>query len=176
MAGKLRKLLSGLLVGGAAAVAADKEPATKPPVDLRKPVENPKLVAALARLEKEQSKESRAELTQRLREAVYLIPILKDELKATEPDKDGKRIVTEDSKLSILAASDPEGHTILPIFTDWNAIKEWTKRPVNTLVMAARDVWPFVLSHPEYAGAVLNPGARALPLPKKLVESLNGEE
>lgn len=173
---KLRQVVTGMLVGGTAAVAADKEPATKPPVDLNRAVENPKLVAALARLEKEQSKESRAELTLRLREGVYLIPILSDELKTTEPDKDGKTIVKEDSNIKILITSDPQGHSVLPIFTDWNAIREWTKRPVNTLVMPAKDVWPFVLSHSEYAGAVLNPGPRALPLNKELLKFLSQEK
>jgi len=145
----------------------------EPPVDLNKPVENPRLVAALVAFEKNQGDETRQTLWKELKSAVYLIPVRADKLATTPPDKSGKKTVTEDSPISFFMSPDKAGNPYLPIFTDWQEIVKFTKEPVSTLVMPGDDLWAFVLNHKSFHGAVLNPAdKKALPLDRAMIQSL----
>jgi len=145
----------------------------EPPVDLNKPVENPRLVAALVAFEKNQGDETRQTLWKELKSAVYLIPVRADKLATTPPDKSGKMTVTEDSPISFFMSPDKAGNPFLPIFTDWQEIAKFTKEPVNTVVMPADDLWGFVLNQKGFHGAVLNPAdKKALPLDRVMIQSL----
>jgi len=144
-----------------------------PPVDLNKPVENPRLVAALVAFEKNQGDGTRQTLWRELKSAVYLIPVRADKLATTPPDKSGKMTVTEDSPISFFMSPDKAGNPFLPIFTDWQEIAKFTKEPVSTLVMPADDLWGFVLNQKNFHGAVLNPAdKKALPLDRAMIQSL----
>ena len=146
---------------------------SEPPVDLNKPVENPRLVAALGAFEKNQGDDTRRTLWKELKSAVYLIPVRVDKLATTPSDKSGKMTVTEDSPISFFVSADKAGNPFLPIFTDWQEIAKFTKEPVNTIVMPADDLWGFVLNQKSFHGAVLNPGdKKALPLDRTMIQSL----
>lgn len=145
----------------------------EPPVDLNKPVENPRLLAALAAFEKNQGNETRQTLWKELKSAVYLIPVRADKLATTPPDKSGKMAVTEDSPISFFISADTDGNPFLPVFSDWQEIAKFTKEPVNTIVMPADDLWGFVLNQKNFHGAVLNPAdKKALPLDRSMIQSL----
>jgi hypothetical protein len=144
----------------------------KPPVDLNKPVENPNLVAALSKFEKDQSDSSRQRLFNELKTAVYLIPVLTDNLSTTLPDKEGRATVTKDSRISFFVSNDMNGNPYLPVFTDWQEIGKFTQKKVNTLVMPANDLWAFILKQDRFNGAVLNPGDKALHLDKAMIKAL----
>jgi hypothetical protein len=144
----------------------------QPPVDLDKPVENPALSAALNGYTSNRSPEAEQELFRQLRGAVFLVPILADEMKMAPGSEPGVGTIEKDSTIKIFACADRDGADHLPLFTDWSAIQAWTDRKVSTLVMPASDAWAFVLSQPHYAGAFVNPGSQRLQLSREFVQYL----
>jgi hypothetical protein len=144
----------------------------QPPVDLDKPVENPALSAALDGYVSNRCSESEQELFRQLRSAVFLVPMLADEMKMTPGVEPGVGTIEKDSTIKIFACADGSGAEHLPLFTDWSAIQTWTDRKVSTLVMPALDAWSFVLSQPHYAGAFVNPGSQRLQLSREHVQYL----
>ena len=141
----------------------------QPPVDLNKPVENPALSAALDGYVSSRSSEAEQELFRQLRSAVFLVPMLDDEMTMTPGAKTGSATIEKDSIIKILACPDSSGEDHLPLFTDWPAIQAWTDQKVSTLVMPASDAWSFVLSQLQYAGAIVNPGSQRLELSREFV-------
>jgi hypothetical protein len=153
--------------------AAWAQQAAGPPVDLNRPVQNPALVAALTTLEGARTPENAAKVRKQLQRAVFLVPILTDEFHTTKPSVSGQSTVLENSRLKVFLAPDSSGKSFVPLFTDWDEIKKWTKKEVNTWVMPAADAWAFVLSNAEFAGIVINPGGTSLPLSRGAVEQLS---
>lgn len=144
----------------------------QPPVDLDKPVENPALSAALDGYVDNRCPETEQELFRQLRSAVFLVPMLADDMKMTPGPEPGVGAIEKDSTIKIFACADSSGADHLPLFTDWSAIQAWTDRKVSTLVMPAWDAWSFVLSQPHYAGAFVNPGSQRLQLSREHVQYL----
>jgi hypothetical protein len=144
----------------------------QPPVDLDKPVENPALSAALDGYVINPSTDTQQELFRQLRNAVFLVPMLADEMQMTPGAEPGVGTIEKDSVIKIFACADSSGASHLPLFTDWPAIQSWTDRKVSTLVMPASDAWSFVLSQPQYMGAFVNPGSQRLQLSRDLIQYL----
>jgi hypothetical protein len=144
----------------------------KPPVDLNKPVENPELSLAMMAFSRSRNAQTEQELTLRLRSAVFLVPIITDEMRTTPGSEPGSATIEQGSLIKMLSCIDGTGAQHLPLFTDWPSIRAWTEQQVSTLVMPAADAWGFVLSQAHYAGAVVNPGERALPLSRPLIQYL----
>ncbi len=143
-----------------------------PPVDLNKPVKNPNLVAALAAYAADPSEPSQRELFRQLNLANFLVPFFDDEFRTTPGSKTGQMTIEKDSLLKIPSCEDRDGKNHLPLFTDWEAIQDWTDQTVSTLVMTASDAWSFVLSHLDYEGAFVNPAGSRLQLSRELVQYL----
>jgi hypothetical protein len=148
----------------------------QPPIDLDKPVENPALSAALDGYVNNRCSETEQELFLQLRSAVFLVPMLADEMKMTPGTEPGVSTIEKDSLIKIFACADSSGADHLPLFTDWSAIQAWTNQKVSTLVMTASDAWSFVLSQPHYAGAFVNPGRQRLQLNRELVQYLKDSQ
>lgn len=146
----------------------------KPPVDLNRPVENPALSAALDGFVSNQCPETEQELFRQLRSAVFLVPMLTDEMKTTPGPEAGVVTIEKESILKILGCTDSSGANHLPLFTDWPAIQAWTDEKVSTLVMPAAEAWSFVLSQLNYAGAFVNPGSQRLQLSREFIQHLQG--
>lgn len=144
----------------------------QPPVDLDKPVENPELSKALNVYINNQCSESEQELLAQLRGAVFLVPMLADEMKMSQGPEPGVATIEKDSLLKVFACTDRDGAHHLPLFTDRPAVQTWTDQKVSTLVMPAMDAWAFVLSQPHYAGAFINPGSQRLQLNREFVQYL----
>ncbi|MCK7576621.1 MAG: SseB family protein [Chromatiales bacterium] len=155
------------------ALAVSAEDGSKPPVDLNKPVTNPTLTAALSKLAGNRTPENAASVRRELQKAIFLIPMLADELHTTPVTAEGKSIVLENSKLKIFMLTGKDGKSYLPLFTDWEEIQKWSNRSVNTLVMPASDAWSFAIANPKYEGIVVNPGGISLPLSRNAVQQLN---
>jgi hypothetical protein len=146
------------------------------PVDLDKPVENPELSAALREFVANRDARTEQELTQQLRRAVFLVPMLADQVQIGAAAEPGSHVIEQGSRIKILSCVDSAGAQHLPLFTDWAALRTWTEQPVSTLVVPAAEAWESVLSRSEYAGAVLNPGGgeHALPLNRETIAFLRG--
>jgi hypothetical protein len=146
-----------------------------PPVDLDKPVENPKILTALNNAADSGHADAVHQVTKEVNHANFLIPILADQM-ATKPGKEsGQAVVEKDSRISFLLCADESGGNLLPLFTDWPSIKSWTTQQVSTLVMPSKEAWNFMLSHKEYSGAIVNPAGPSLKLPRSLIQKLNAE-
>ncbi len=131
-------------------------------------VENPDLLEAIEAITKNPSEEAQENLTVQLQCGIYLVPVFSDEdgeAEEEESDEDGEPV-------QLLICTDDEGAEFLPLFTDVASLEAWTDEPVGAMALNAHEVWEFVLSQPECAGAVINPGGCALPLNRKLVEFL----
>jgi hypothetical protein len=144
----------------------------QPPVDLNKPVENLALSAALTDYIGNRCPQTEQALVCQLQTAVFLVPMLADQMQVTPGDEPGSSTIEKDSLVKIFACTDRDGANHLPLFTDWSAIRGWTEQPVSTLVMPAQDAWQFVLSQPHYAGAFVNPGSQRLQLNRDFIQHL----
>jgi len=142
-----------------------------PPVDLDTPVTNPRLVSALNSFATDQSDTQLNALLIELNNAVYLVATLLDEANVKETATPGNVILEKGSVIKVITASDSDDNPLLPLFTDWDAIKLWTQDPVQTLVMPARDAWAFALNG--YTGVIINPAGPCLPLNRPQIEELH---
>lgn len=147
-----------------------------PPVDLNKPVENPRLVAAIERLLTDQSVQAKDALLVELNRANFLAVIFTDEMHSTPPDENGHVTIKEKSLIKVLSTTDSNGNVYLPLFTDWNAIGKYVgekpEKPISTLVLPAADAWSWALAMGSYQGVVINPAHNALPLNRQQIEYL----
>ena len=165
----LRKLKS-LLFGTAVATQALAD--SPPPVDVKIPVTNPVLVAAMQRLKTDASDTAKDALLSELNKANYLVAIFSDEMHTSEPDENGESVIEKDSIIKVLDTSDANGNLYLPLFTDCEAIGKYIDKPVNTLVFPSQDAWHWALNMGEYHGIVINPAENALPLDLGLIRFL----
>ena len=150
---------------------------TTPPVDVQQPVENPELCSALQQFVTSRDARAEQELAHQLRRAVFLVPMLADELRVADGAEPGSKVLEPGSRVKLISCVDGAGAQHLPLFTDWAAIRAWTEQQVSTFVVPAADAWDMVLGTEQYAGAVVNPGAgeHALPLTKQTIAYLRGD-
>jgi hypothetical protein len=150
---------------------------TTPPAGVDQPVENPELSAALQQFVTNRDSRAEQELAQQLRRAVFLVPMLADELRIANGVEPGSQVMEPGSRIKLISCVDAAGAQHLPLFTDWPAIRAWTEQQVSTLVIPAAQAWEMVLGNDQYAGAVVNPGAgaHALPLTKQTIAFLRGD-
>ncbi|MEI6351172.1 MAG: SseB family protein [Verrucomicrobiota bacterium] len=128
-------------------------------------IANPDLVAAIEALKSSNSEGADEALSVELQSAVYLVPYM------TEQDPESAD--EGDEFVQLLVCADPEGAEYLPLFTDEESLRVWTKeQPVSAMAFNAEDAWDMVLSQADCSGAVVNPGGLALPIDRKLVELL----
>ena len=143
-----------------------------PPVDLNQPVVNPDLVNAIAAFANQRGPETLLQLQMQLGRAVYLVPMLTDAAVPSPAGPAGQITFQQGSQLKLLTCQDPDGRSVLPLFTDWQQIQAWTDEPVSTLVLPASDAWTFIIREGSFAGAVINPAGMALPLNSSLIQDL----
>lgn len=131
------------------------------------PVSNPQLMLAVVRHRQvlfEEKKDEQWKRTEHflcdrmLKEIVkgrYLCPVQMEGLEGTQPDAEGRMVLTKDTKVKFALLTDKEGQQWLPVFTDWKAFrriyndKEWKGQ-----VVSYQDVVALSRDH----GFVINPG------------------
>lgn len=118
-----------------------------PPVDVNKPVENPNLVEAMSHFDTARPVAAQPEVMRQLNAANYLIPIIRVHIPTTPKGPDGSAVVTQDTQIKIVQATDTSGKPCLPLFTDWRALRAWNNSDLSTFVMPAKTAWDFVLAH-----------------------------
>ncbi|MFG1488455.1 SseB family protein [Oceanospirillum sp. HFRX-1_2] len=142
----------------------------KTQIDVNQPVENPDLLSAIDRVAREGSDESRENLIEQLFLANYLAAMFTDGLKVS-PSDGHQQTVEQGSTFGILSAENA-GKNYLVLFTDWNALGQYTDRDVSGLILPGKDVWSFALQDDAYDGVVINPAHNALPLERPMLEYL----
>ena len=124
------------------------------------PIENPELLAALANFSRNASEESQQDLTMELQRGLYLVPVGSDAAEA------------EEGSVQVLVCTDESDAEFLPLFTDETALKAWVPQNASAMVLTGPEAWEFILSQPNCAGAVINPGDAALPLDREMITLL----
>ncbi len=127
------------------------------------PIENPAILAAIQNISKDASEEAQQDLTLELQRGLYLVPVFAESANAA---------ATEEGSMQVLVCMDENEEEFLPLFTDEAALKAWTKENVSAMVLTGPEAWEFILSQPDCAGAVINPGDVSLPLNREMVTLL----
>ena len=132
-----------------------------PSIDINTPVRNPALTAALATDILHNTPATRRAVTAELMKATFLVVILTQEVRE-KPVAPGQVTWQAGSRFSVLLSNDGQGGKVLPLFTDWDALRQWTDEPVSGLVMPAAEAWAFALTDETYTGVVVNPATDGL--------------
>ena len=127
-----------------------------PSIDINTPVRNPALTAALATDVLHNTPATRRAATAELMKATFLVAILTQEVRE-KPVAPGQVTWQAGSRFSVLLSNDGQGGKVLPLFTDWDALRQWTDEPVSGLVIPAAEAWAFALTDETYTGVVVNP-------------------
>ena len=142
------------------------------PPDLNQPITNTDLLAALDALTQADTPAARQLVATQMQAANYLVAILTDELRTTPGDAPNQVTLQAGSKFGVLTCDDGQGGQVLPLFTDWEALRHWTTRPVSTLVLPAAEAWQFALAGGTYASLVINPADQGIFLAREALARL----
>ena len=142
-----------------------------PPFDINQPITNLALATAFDALTEADTPDTRQQVIEQMQQANYLVAILDDGLRTTPGDAPGQVTIQAGSQFGVLTTDDGQGGQVLPLFTDWDAIRSWTTQPVSTLVMPAADAWQFALAG-AYTGVVVNPANQGIFLAREAVARL----
>lgn len=124
--------------------------------DVTKAVENPELVELLKK-QKNQSEVKPEELNFLLCNSRFLSIIDTSEL-STEKVQDNEYVAKKDSVIKIQNYLDENGNCLLPLFTDWKSINDFTYQEVSGLILPSKDAFDFVnMQKNRYKGIVINP-------------------
>jgi len=145
------------------------------PVDLNKPVENPRLKDAMVAYAESPNESTQAEIGRQLNSANFLVTILTDEMKTVPGASEGQMTISQGSLIKFLHCSNADNEIFLPAFTDWQEIRAWTTQDVSTLVMPSDQLWDFALGGEEWCGVVINPAGQGWVLRKEHVEALKAD-
>jgi len=140
-------------------------------IDVNQAVENPALVAAMDRVAREGSDESKDELLRQLLQANYLAAMFTEGLKVSSAGGNDQTI-EKGSTFGVLSA-ESAGKNYLVLFTDWKALGQYTDQKVSGWILPSKDVWSFALQGGTYDGVVINPAHNALPLERPMLEYLS---
>ncbi len=147
----------------------EREKQVVPPVNLDTPVTNPALLAAMSNLGSGTDPSRLDTLILELNRAVYLVATLLDQASAKERSP-GEVTFEKGSLIKMLEVVNSSDHRLLPLFTDWDAIRKWTDESVSSMVMPAEQAWEFALA--QYRGVVINPAGPMLELNRDQLEDL----
>ena len=148
----------------------------RPPVDLNKPVENPRLVAALDACADNATDEARAALCGELNRATYLAAVLTSQADVKTSESDRGHVVFEKGRtIHILTAAGPDDKQMVLLFTDWSQIRSWTSQNVDALVMPAQEAWSVALMGDVHNGVIINPAGNSFTLSRAQLEALREE-
>lgn len=171
---RLSKYICVILLAFNMAAAANAQPA----IDVSKPVSNPRLSAAMDKLEVEKSNSAQDVLFAELNNANYIALVVNDPAGDPSPTSKTQITLPAGTKFDLLLTG-KDGKKYLLLFTDWDAANKYLERrhpneKVKGVILPSKDAWEFfndtLASVCE--GIVLNPSNNALVLNKQLVNSL----
>lgn len=145
------------------------------PFDINQAVSNPALSAALDALTRADTAATRQQAALEIGRATYLVAILDDEIRSTPGRGPGEATWQAGSRFGVLTADDGQDGQVLPLFTDWDAIRAWANRPVSALVMPAAEAWAFALAGDTYSGVVLNPAQQGIFIAREALRGMTSD-
>lgn len=144
-------------------------------MDVNKPVENPKLIAAIDALRQNPNTETEGVFFECLKEANFLI-ILHDRLVHDEPDEEGKFTLKEETKISFPMLSDADGNPLHFGFTDWPSVYAWRDEPdQQTLILPFSDLAYLILKgKADSTGFLVNASTQNFFIPRNIISQVSG--
>ena len=142
-------------------------------LDLNKPVANAELSLAMDRLTHDNSDAAKDALLIELNKANYLALSVGKGLSEGIASSNGQALLPAGARFELLMAG-KQGKNYLLLFTDWDAIRAYTKEDVTAIVLPAKDAWSFFSTTlaATNEGIVINPAHNALPLRKPMISYL----
>ena len=162
-----------LVAAAPPSAVAQGQPPVAAKLDLNKAVVNTGLSLAMDRLTRDNSDAAKDALLLELNKANYLAVSVGKGLSEGIASSNGQALLPAGARFDLLMAG-KQGKNYLLLFTDWDAIRAYTKEDVTAIVLPAKDAWPFFSSMfgATYEGIVINPAHNALPLRKPMIAYL----
>ncbi|MBQ6478735.1 MAG: enhanced serine sensitivity protein SseB [Erysipelotrichaceae bacterium] len=129
-------------------------------VDVKKPIENPRLKMLLNEFSRqdETGRNASAEaVAEELAMNARLLAVINIDENNIEHKEDGTAVFKQDSKISFEMFKDTKGTDYLPVYTDWDELKKnenYKNIHVNTLILSFDDISAITA---DKAGTVVNP-------------------
>ena len=140
--------------------------------DMNKPVANPELMAAVERMNRENSRESReAVLDLVISTARFLAPVTITP--APEEQAGGQTALGQGTQIQFQLLTNQEGQPFFPAFTGWDELRKLCgPKNQQTLVLTFDDYAAMVVRDTRAAGFVVDPFGACLSFDRAMVEHL----
>lgn len=140
--------------------------------DIRKPITNPELAAAVERMRRENSRESReAVLDLVISSARFLAPVTLTP--APGDTGDGRAVLGQGTAIQFQLLTNQEGQPFFPAFTNWPELRKLCgPKNQQTLVLTFDDYAAMVLRDSRAAGFVVDPFGACLSFDRAMVQHL----
>ncbi|MCF2661459.1 SseB family protein [Pseudoflavonifractor phocaeensis] len=140
--------------------------------DMNKPVANPELLAAVERMNRENSRESReAVLDLVITTARFLAPVTITP--APQEQVSGQAALGQDTQIQFQLLANQEGQPFFPAFTSWEELRKLCgPKNQQTLVLTFDDYSAMVVRDVRAAGFVVDPFGASLSFDRAMVEHL----
>ncbi|MBI3553056.1 MAG: SseB family protein [Elusimicrobia bacterium] len=140
-----------------------------PPMDLTRPVENPEVVGAMERFQKDQSRPNLRAMMESVMKGTYLIGanIIARGAPEGKPGQLSWTSLRKGDEIQIVTVTNDADQKLLVLFTDWRQLNAW-KAGFSGLVSPAKDALGFASSN-GHDGVVINPGGPSLELDREQV-------
>lgn len=140
--------------------------------DLNRPLENAELAAAIARMDRENTRESReAVLDLVISSAQFLAPVTIRP--PQEAEHSGAAALGQGTAIQFQLLADQEGRPFFPAFTSWTELRKLCgPKAQQTLVLSFHDYAGMILKDVRAAGFVIDPLGRCLSFDRAMVEHL----
>ena len=140
--------------------------------DMNKPVANPELLAAVERMNRENSRESReAVLDLVITTARFLAPVTITP--APQEQVSGQAALSQDTQIQFQLLANQEGQPFFPAFTGWEELRKLCgPKNQQTLVLTFDDYAAMVVRDARAAGFVVDPFGACLSFDRAMVEHL----
>lgn len=140
--------------------------------DMKKPIENPELVAALAALHQENTPQNQGRVLELvLHHAVLLAPAVVTP--PPQPQQDGEAVMEQKTSIQFQLITTKDGRPFFPAFTDWTELRKFCGPKQQQTVLLRFDDYVAMLQHNDKAhGFVINPMGLSLTLDRGTVMSL----
>lgn len=144
--------------------------------DSGRPVENPALLAAVARMNRENSRDSReAVLDLVISQARFLAPVTI--APAPEERAGGRTALGEGTAIQFQLIANQEGQPFFPAFTGWEELRKLCgPKNQQTVVLTFDDYAAMVLRDSRAAGFVIDPFGCCLSFDRAMMEHLTARK
>ena len=149
------------------------------PLDITKPITNPKLVESMDILVSNPTDDTVDDFCELLYDAVFITP-LRDEPGLLEPNESGQYQYTVETSYTGVVLNEKDNRWLV-MFTDWPSFYKWLNAEVEVeggkvLVLTFENLLPIVWHGGcDLAGFIINPASQNVPVDKRLMLSVYKE-